>query len=244
MIYNPIEIYSKIMCNIMPYVYNICSSHDITHMQTVFYHAIEAVKEIDVDDNIKSAIVIAAFLHDIDDKKFYNTIDFNNARNMIRAIKCDQEEELIIKMIKYVSSSTNKNEITEECITNPWLLIPRYCDRLEAIGIIGLERTYRYTKTIKRQLYNENTIKYKTIKELYCQEIIDRHKTYDGNSVTMIDHMYDKLLHIYTINTGNIYINKMMQQRNNVLVEFCLDFGKNKFKSEQDMENYILIMIK
>ena len=147
-------------------------------------------------------------------------------------------------MIKYVSSSKNRNEISAECQQYPWLLIPRYCDRIEAIGTIGLERTYRYTKTINRKLFDENTKRYTTKGDLFNDELINRYETYKGDSITMIDHMYDKLLHICKDKVGNKYIDQIIEERNEIMVEFCLAFGRNKFKDESEMQNYILSLEK
>lgn len=244
--YDPTEIYSKIMTHIMPYLYNVCSSHGILHMRTVFEHAIRAIEVYhndntdDLSDEIKSAIVIAAFLHDIDDRKFFNTTNYDNARQIIRDIGYENLEDLIIKMITYVSSSKNRNDVTDECKQNPWLLIPRYCDRIEAIGIIGLERTYRYTKTINRKLFDENTMRIRSKEELFSEKILYRYDTYVGESNTMIDHMYDKLLHICRNKVDNKYIDDIIEDRNDIMINFCIKFGNGEFEDETEMETYIL----
>ena len=65
--YDSREIYSNIMLHIMPYLYNICPSHGILHMQAVFEHAVKAIENLNMSDDIKCAIVIAAFLFILSD---------------------------------------------------------------------------------------------------------------------------------------------------------------------------------
>jgi hypothetical protein len=45
-------------------------------------------------------------------------------------------------MIKFVSASGNGNQVPEEALLQPELLWVRFCDRLEAIGVIGAIRCY------------------------------------------------------------------------------------------------------
>jgi hypothetical protein len=49
-----------------------------------------------------------------------------------------------VKMIDLVASSKNGNSIPEEALVRPELLWVRYCDRLEALGTIGVVRCYQY----------------------------------------------------------------------------------------------------
>ena len=47
-----------------------------------------------------------------------------------------------VLMISYVSASGNGNSVPQECIERPYLLWPRFSDRLEAIGTIGMVRCF------------------------------------------------------------------------------------------------------
>ena len=61
-------------------------------------------------------------------------------------------------MVSLVSSSKNGDRIPEDAINNEWLLYPRYADRLEAIGIIGIERCYQYALTSKNTLSKSSNV--------------------------------------------------------------------------------------
>jgi hypothetical protein len=48
-------------------------------------------------------------------------------------------------MISYVSATINGNIIPEIAIKHPEFLWPRFADRLESLGYIGIARTYLYS---------------------------------------------------------------------------------------------------
>jgi hypothetical protein len=52
--------------------------------------------------------------------------------------------------------------------------------------------------------------------------------------------MYDKLLHICKDKVGNEYIDKVIEERNEVMINFCLRFGRGEFENEEAVERYIL----
>ena len=91
--------------------------------------------------------------------------------------------------------------------------LPRYADRLEAIGEVGIERCYIYTIYVNRPLYLETTPRATTREELNHIVTTDRYKDYLDKKVaenTLISHIYDKVLHIadHIIEGGNPYFVK------------------------------------
>lgn len=86
----------------------------------------------------------------------------------------------------------------------------------------------------KEPTSKEPFIVYQTLKttSLKClrEEIATstRYQSYKGVSVSMIDHYYDKLLHIL-VNTGNPYFDQEFHSRMTIMEEFCLDFGKKGY---------------
>jgi uncharacterized protein len=204
----------------------ICPSHNIDHMITVMNHAIEAVKEIDIDDKLKCSIVWAALLHDADDPKLFDTKNYENARSILSEMKTSQEDtDMIIKMISLVSASKNGDSIPEG--VEEWMLIPRYCDRLEAIGTIGIERCLQFARTSGLPYYLSTTPRATTVDELWKIATIDRYKGYNGKSVSAIDHFYDKLLRLGNFPIRNRYLDMVAADRTEPLVKFVLEFGKS-----------------
>jgi len=199
---------------------DICNSHSLEHMINVLNHAIRAVKTEDIPEEIAEAIKLAALLHDMDDKKLFNTTNYSNAREILGD---HPHKELIIEMISLVSMSENKDSTTDQ----EWKLIPRYCDRLEAIGEIGIERCLQYARTIGNPMHTENTLKAYTEEDLKLIVTKERYENYNGKSVSVIDHFYDKLLHIsFPIN--NRYIKEIARFRLNIMSEFVLNYWNNQ----------------
>ena len=88
----------------------------------------------------------------------------------------------ISAIISLVSYSKNKNEIDEDL--PPEFYIPRYADRIEATGKIGIKRAYEYSKHINRNIiycsdcgensdYSENDI---CEKNENCEKSVSRLK--------------------------------------------------------------------
>lgn len=206
---------------------NVCSSHGIEHAIAVLNHAKQALKyEPNPSTREQEAILLAALLHDIDDKKFFpNNLNYEN----VRLILNDRDKdftELVIKMIKLVSASTNGDYIPDDIKDKLWMLIPRYSDRLEAIGIIGIKRCYKYNITINAPLYLDTTLRL-TNEEDIIQVSLERYKNYNGSSYSMIDHYYDKLIAITYFPINNKYLEYESNKRRQPLLDFIKYFGEN-----------------
>jgi uncharacterized protein len=92
--------------------------------------------------------MIAALLHDIDDRKYFNSNDFQNAKNIIEKLSIGMNRiSRIITMIDLVSFSKNGNNFNKDYPIVYYF--PRYVDRAEAIGVQGLYRSYEYNKHMK-----------------------------------------------------------------------------------------------
>lgn len=185
---------------------NMCKSHDINHILRVTNHTINALKYDKLQIREKYKVIFGAILHDIDDDKFFNTDNCDNARNILSKINlCFDDIEQIIRIIKYVSCSENHNNIPNEATNNEYLLYPRYADRLDTLGLNGVIRCYQYTKTKKGPLYVNTTMKPQTVDNIWEIATPERYENYKGNSASMIDHYYDKILQLGNFETENCY---------------------------------------
>ena len=214
----------KVLCNVP-------LSHGIFHALKVLEHTYRALKQCpELTDNTKLAIMLAALLHDADDRKYFpKNKSYENARMITRQI-CPQAEDLVIEMIGYVSCSSNGSSIPSDAMKRPWLLYPRWADRLEAIGYIGIVRAWEYTLETNRPLFTATTQRARNVDELGHIANADRYTDYvssGGKSASMIDHYYDKLLHICDFETDNIYLRDKARERRNPLVNICLIFGEH-----------------
>ena len=167
-----------------------------------------------------------------------------NANNANKHYEYDHD--IILKMISWVSCSENGNTVPEEVKQNHsyHLLIPRWADRLEAVGKRGVIRCYQYNQEKGAPLYtqqhspcpqNEHELWTQYVKPHQLQDYMDR----GGTSTDMISHYYDKLLHISKPPKDivqNKYLEKQADMSSKELVEVCLRFGRT---GEVD-EDYIL----
>jgi uncharacterized protein len=219
----------------------VCVSHGSEHAFQVFVHAYNILKYEDLDENTKHLILLASMLHDIDDRKFFtNGKDYENAKSILRNYLSRENIDVVLKMIKYVSSSTYGDTIPIDAINSSWMLIPRYADRVEAIGKIGIVRCFQYTNTVKRPLFTERTETANDEDHLWSYVATkERYDTYNGNSESMIDHFYDKLLRLgNAIPTINPYLYKIVYERKKEMVKVVLWFSK--VKNEDDLKRYII----
>lgn len=203
---------------------NIEAGHGINHARAVADHCIEAVKHFPLlPEWQRVSIVLAGFLHDADDKKFFQTTDYQNARDILAAAEYTGETiDLVIKMIGLVACSTNRNDSGDATV---WELIPRYCDRLEALGEIGIERCIDYSKHKGMPMYFTASLAF-SVEEVMAKATPERFAAYTGASISMIDHFYDKLLHL-SVDTGVPYIDRIMKERHLLMIEWVAAFGRS-----------------
>jgi uncharacterized protein len=226
--------------------HNVCQSHGIDHAICVLNNAIEALQYINISDNDKKLVCIAALLHDADDYKFFpnNKLEYQNLKTIMTYCKHDDKDiNIVLRMVDLVSSSKNGDNIPSD--VPEWYVIPRYADRLEAIGLIGIKRCYQYNKTINAKIFDENTPVFASKEDIikYVNNNKKRYTSYNGTSNSMIDHYYDKLLHITEFPIRNKYFDKCCEELLDIQLNFLLFFGScinhnNKF-TYCDVETFI-----
>lgn len=184
--------------------HNMCVSHGVDHSLQVLLHTQKALECVKCP--VPHLVELAALLHDVDDEKFFNTSDYENARTILQNLNLGEEDiETVVRMISYVSASKNGDRIPEECIDIRWELVPRWADRIEACGMSGVRRAYQFNVGINSPLFVESTLKPKNIEDVWNIATSERYLSYRGNSKSMIDNYYDKLLHIWDFPTTNPY---------------------------------------
>ena len=235
-------------------------THGFDHMIRVFNHCKEGIESYNksihrhhdgISSHLGILIKLAGLLHDIDDRKYFpNSLDYDNARYILSKITgfTQQDIDIIIKMISWVSSSNNGDRIPVELIGNDIhiYLIPRYADRLDALGYYGLYRTLHYTLKVGDMLFNEHTLKAKTREELFDNvATLERYGNYVGKnkSDTMIDHFYDKLLRASYFPIDNQYFDEQCTIMREPMIKVALYFGTHDI-TQEELKEYINEMIK
>ncbi len=214
--------------------------HGITHAKQVMRHAELALQagNYQITPEQEEAVLLAALLHDADDGKFFAHEHNENLREVL-ADKTEEFVEQVVQMVNWVSASKNGDTIPAEAIGKDWMLIPRYADRLEAIGMIGVERCFTYTTNKSRPLYTEQTPRPRTEEELWQIASEERYQAYSGSSVSMIDHFYDKLLRLAVYPIRNPYFDSECKKRIQPLIDFVLKFGRGELLTKEQIREFI-----
>ena len=121
--------------------------HDTAHSVRVYKNALViADKEPSCDLTI---VALAAMLHDVDDHKLFDSADNDNARKFLisKGIPDSQIKE-ICRVINSVSFSKNRGKKPETVEG----MIVQDADRLDALGAIGIARTFAYGGEHKRSI--------------------------------------------------------------------------------------------
>ena len=113
--------------------------HDVAHTMRVYRNALKiAAAEPDCDLEI---ISLAALLHDADDHKLFATENNANARRFLEENRIPPATvDRICDVINSVSFSQNRGRIPETLEGR----IVQDADRLDAMGAIGIARTFAY----------------------------------------------------------------------------------------------------
>jgi len=166
-------------------------------------------------------VELSALLHDISDAKF-NGGDENKAQNVVSEFLKEinilpLQKEKILQIIKYVSFKGGKNICPEPFIE---LHIVQDADRLDAIGAIGIARTFHYGGFKNRIIYNPDI---PPIKNMTLDQ-------YRNSEAPTINHFYEKLLLLKDL--MNTPEGKEMAQQRHQFMELFLQQFFNEWNNE------------
>lgn len=113
--------------------------HDLDHSLRVYKNASSIASHYPEAD--MELICLSSLLHDADDHKLFQTENNSNARTFLKEQNVPEDRiEEIVKIINAVSFSKNKGK-TPETLEGR---IVQDADRLDAMGAIGIARTFAY----------------------------------------------------------------------------------------------------
>ena len=115
------------------------ASHDFAHTMRVFSNAVQIAScEPECDH---TAVMLAALLHDADDHKLFADSGQEHARSFLQSREIPEElQEKILTAIRSVSFSKNRGRRPETIEGK----IVQDADRLDAMGAVGVARTFAY----------------------------------------------------------------------------------------------------
>ena len=126
--------------------------HDWWHVYRVWKLSKQIAKTEDVDLYI---VELGALLHDIADSKFHDgdeEIGPRKARKHLSSL--DVKEETIAHVENIISNISFKGGKHSQKFKSPELDVIQDADRLDAMGAIGIARTFNYGGYKNREIYN------------------------------------------------------------------------------------------
>jgi len=232
-------------------------AHDVKHVEAVTAHVKQALLEEDsLDDRHKSVAVMAALLHEADDEKLFpgSGINATNTRRILAqclpvaiesgAVPGGKEAQAsitdeVVEVIDRVSARKNKDAGVPK--GKEWQLIVRDADRIEAVGEVGIARCFAYNQKVGAPLFVASTPRPTNEKEIWQIATPERFAAYNGESASMIDHYYDKLLHLQKCGSGSKYLEGQLNARLQIMLDFVLEFSR---KGEVDVDALKLLQAK
>lgn len=156
--------------------------HDWFHIERVLNNAKLIAKTEDADDFI---VQLGALLHDIADSKFHNGDESIGPKIAAEFLESQQvSTEVIDHVVKIIQNISFKGGNIEQKFHSAELDIVQDADRLDAIGAIGIARTFNYGGFKNRAIYDpEIEPKLNMTKEQY-----------KASNAPTINHFYEKLL--------------------------------------------------
>lgn len=156
--------------------------HDWFHILRVWNNA----KLISKNENVDEFVVeLGALLHDIADSKFHEgdeTIGPKIAREFLESQNVD--DAIIVHIENIISNISFKGGNFKQQFNSPELEVIQDADRLDAIGAVGIARTFNYGGFKNRPLYNPEI----------SPDLNQTKEAYKNSEAPTINHFYEKLL--------------------------------------------------
>ncbi|MDH6250717.1 uncharacterized protein M2347_000444 [Chryseobacterium sp. H1D6B] len=189
------------------------AGHDWFHIERVWKLSkkIAAAEECNQD-----VVELAALLHDIADPKFHDgdeTLALKISRDFLESQKVPEDVILQVLFVIKNISFKNRGEVPENLPIE--LKIVQDADRIDAIGAIGIARTFNFGGFKNNLMYHPDI-------EPKLRMSKDEYKKSNG---TTINHFYEKLLLLKDLmNTDEG--KKIAEERHNYMLLFLDQFYK------------------
>jgi len=158
------------------------AGHDWWHIDRVRRTAVNIAKEEDVDMLV---IELGALLHDIADPKFHGGDEEIGPKTASDFLKLMDVDRTVIEHIDNIIRNISfKNSFDKKSFSSLEMEIIQDADRLDAIGAIGIARTFNYGGFKGSEIYNPDieAIEFKSKED------------YKKSNGPTINHFYEKLL--------------------------------------------------
>jgi len=189
------------------------AGHDWFHIERVWKLSKKIAEKEDCNVEV---VELSALLHDIADPKFHNgdeTLALKISREFLESQNASEDIiEQVLFVIKNISFK-NRTEAPENLPIE--LKIVQDADRIDAIGAIGIGRTFNFGGFKNNPMYDPNT---KPSLNMTKEE-------YKKSNGTTINHFYEKLLLLKDLmNTSEG--KKIAEERHDFMLKFLDQFYK------------------
>lgn len=183
--------------------------HDWWHVHRVW----QLSKHIAASEKANLLVVeLGALLHDIADSKFHGgneAIGPRKAREFLASLGVD--EAVIVHVENIINNISFKGGKEAQSFKSPELDIVQDADRLDALGAIGIARTFNYGGFKNREIYNPDI---KPNLNMSKEE-------YKNSTAPTLNHFYEKLLLLK--DRMNTDTGKAMAEHRHRFMEYYLD---------------------
>lgn len=185
--------------------------HDWWHIYRVWKLAVNiaAAEKADI-----LVVELAALLHDIADAKFHDGDETKGPRmagEFLQTLNVD--EHVIDHVSKIISNISFKGGQVARTFSSAELSVVQDADRLDAMGAIGIARTFNYGGFRNREIYNPG---------IPPVPGMDK-ETYRLSQAPTINHFYEKLLLLKDLmNTGTG--KRMAERRHDFMLAYLDEF--------------------
>jgi uncharacterized protein len=193
--------------------------HDWFHIERVYKNSLLIASEENVDLFIVS---LGALLHDIADSKFHGgdeTVGPMKARNFLETQNIS--EKIIIHVIKIIENISFKGGNKSQKFNSKELAVVQDADRLDALGAIGIARTFNYGGFKNRALYDPEIPPNLTMTPA----------EYKASKAPTINHFYEKLLLLKEL--MNTQTGKRIAEERHLFMEIFLTQFYAEWKGEK-----------
>jgi uncharacterized protein len=183
------------------------SGHDWWHIERVRKLAVQMAKHENADEFICE---LAALLHDVADEKL-NVSKEAGLEKVQSWLSDNVDDDQVIERVLSIISTMSFNGGVKPPMETLEGRIVQDADRLDALGAIGIARTFTYAGSKGHVMHDPNL------------QVVDT--DYRSPNKTAIYHFYEKLLKLkYLMNTP--YARRLAEERHEFMVQFLEHFYK------------------
>ncbi len=213
----------KIITSTINFVKNELQNAEGGHDWWHIYRVWKTAKQIAKTENVNILVVeLGALLHDIADSKFNNgdeEIGAKVAREFLQSQSID--EEIISHIESIINNISFKGGKEVQEFKSSELDVVQDADRLDAIGAIGIARTFNYGGFKNREIYNPEI----------SPNLNMSKEEYKNSTAPTINHFYEKLLLLK--DKMNTQTGKKMAQERHLFMEKYLEQFYKEWEGEK-----------